>query len=102
MNVHPDLGSTYSDVLAPQDIALYGGLTALATFDRAELQLNVLTNLEFKEFLELVPEVCVGRTVGKLPNCGGGERKSGEVWGYGNAGEGADGAQVQEVLRGGA
>lgn len=34
----PELGSHYNDVIAPQDVATYGGLCALATFDRAELK----------------------------------------------------------------
>lgn len=33
-----ELGSNYSDVIAPQDVATYGGLCALASFDRAELK----------------------------------------------------------------
>eukprot|EP00897_Mesotaenium_endlicherianum_P009354 jgi/Mesen1/8447/ME000475S07699 len=33
-----ELGSNYSEVVAPQDIALYGGLCALASFDRLELK----------------------------------------------------------------
>lgn len=34
----PELGSHYNEVIAPQDVATYGGLCALATFDRAELK----------------------------------------------------------------
>jgi len=34
----PELGSTYNEVIAAQDVATYGGLCALATFDRAELK----------------------------------------------------------------
>ena len=33
-----EMGTAYSDVIAPQDVALYGGLCALASFDRAELK----------------------------------------------------------------
>ena len=33
-----DLGVTYTEVIAPQDVATYGGLCALASFDRAELK----------------------------------------------------------------
>ena len=32
--VNAELGGSYSDVMAAQDVALYGGLCALATFDR--------------------------------------------------------------------
>lgn len=35
-----ELGSNYSDVIAPQDVATYGGLCALASFDRAELKVR--------------------------------------------------------------
>ena len=38
-------------------MATYGGLCALAALDRSELQSRVLSNIGFKEFLELVPEV---------------------------------------------
>jgi len=36
--VGPELGNHYSEVIAPQDVATYGGLCALATFDRTELK----------------------------------------------------------------
>jgi len=39
-NIHPD-ELCYSEVLAPQDVAIYGGLCALATFDRTELATKV-------------------------------------------------------------
>ena len=32
--VAADLGDNYNTVIAPQDIAIYGGLCALATLDR--------------------------------------------------------------------
>ena len=41
VEVPPELGSEFSDVLAAQDVALYGGLTALASFDREELKSRV-------------------------------------------------------------
>lgn len=41
-NIHPD-ELCYSDVIAPQDVAIYGGLCALATFDRTELASKVLS-----------------------------------------------------------
>ncbi|XAR63100.1 hypothetical protein NMG60_11022924 [Bertholletia excelsa] len=53
----PELGNNYSEVIAPQDIATYGGLCALASFDRTELKGKVIDNLNFRNFLELVPEV---------------------------------------------
>jgi len=53
----PELGSHYNDVIAPQDVATYGGLCALASFDRTELKNKVIDNVHFRNFLELVPEV---------------------------------------------
>lgn len=53
----PELSSHYNDVIASQDVATYGGLCALATFDRAELKSKVIDNSNFRNFLELVPEV---------------------------------------------
>eukprot|EP00899_Mesostigma_viride_P012739 jgi/Mesvir1/21466/Mv03922-RA.1 len=52
-----ELGHAYSDVLAPQDVAVYGGLCALATLDRSELKQRAIDNLQFRNFLELVPDV---------------------------------------------
>lgn len=52
-----DLGNTYSNVISAQDVAIYGGLCALAKFDREELRKKVIENVEFKNFLELVPNV---------------------------------------------
>ena len=39
-NIHPD-ELCYSEVIAPQDVAVYGGLCALATFERPELASKV-------------------------------------------------------------
>lgn len=33
-----------SDVMTPNDVAIYGGLCALATFTRSELQNSVISN----------------------------------------------------------
>ncbi|XP_024174813.1 COP9 signalosome complex subunit 1 [Rosa chinensis] len=52
-----ELGNHYNEVIAPQDIATYGGLCALASFDRTELKNKVIDNLNFRNFLELVPEI---------------------------------------------
>ncbi|KAL6495462.1 COP9/signalosome complex subunit Csn1 [Orobanche gracilis] len=53
----PALENNYTEVIAPQDIATYGSLCALASFDRAELKSKVIDNINFRNFLELVPEV---------------------------------------------
>jgi COP9 signalosome complex subunit 1 len=52
-----DLSTNFSEVVAPQDVAIYGGLCALATFDRSELKKRVIDNAVFRTFLELTPEV---------------------------------------------
>jgi COP9 signalosome complex subunit 1 len=57
LEVTPELGNNYSEVIASQDVATYGGLCALASFDRTELKNKVVDNINFRNFLELVPEV---------------------------------------------
>lgn len=52
-----ELGSKYSDIISPNDIAVYGGLCALATFERSELRTKVIDNVAFKNFLELEPHI---------------------------------------------
>ncbi|PNP75080.1 hypothetical protein FNYG_11568 [Fusarium nygamai] len=42
----------YNHIASPNDIAVYGGLLALATMDRHELQARVLDNQSFRSFLE--------------------------------------------------
>ncbi|XP_076171677.1 COP9 signalosome subunit 1b isoform X2 [Ptiloglossa arizonensis] len=46
-----------SELLSPGNVALYGGLCALATFDRHELQKQVIFSNSFKLFLELEPQL---------------------------------------------
>ncbi|KAB5569150.1 hypothetical protein DKX38_002943 [Salix brachista] len=57
LEVAPELGNSYNEVIAPQDVATYGGLCALASFDRMELKNKVIDSINFRNFLELVPEV---------------------------------------------
>ncbi|KAF2031335.1 PCI-domain-containing protein [Setomelanomma holmii] len=45
------------DVISPNDIAVYGGLCALASMDRSDLQNKVLGSNEFRNFLELEPHI---------------------------------------------
>jgi COP9 signalosome complex subunit 1 len=45
------------EVLTPNDVAVYGGLCALASMDRPALQKKVLDNAEFRQFLELEPHI---------------------------------------------
>lgn len=42
LETHPELGNNYSEVIAAQDVATYGGLCALASFDRAELKASTI------------------------------------------------------------
>ena len=42
LEVAPELGNSYNEVIAPQDVATYGGLCALASFDRTELKVFIL------------------------------------------------------------
>ncbi|KAL9086609.1 MAG: hypothetical protein Q9165_007052 [Trypethelium subeluteriae] len=44
-------------VLTPNDVAVYGGLSALVSMSRAELQARVLDSSTFRSFLELEPHV---------------------------------------------
>lgn len=43
------------DVMSPYTVAIYGGLCALASFDREELFTKVISSSSFKQFLELEP-----------------------------------------------
>lgn len=47
----------YNEVLTPNDVAVYGGLCALASMTRDELQRNVLENSSFRNYLELEPHI---------------------------------------------
>jgi len=51
------LGDTYNEVISSNDVAVYGGLCALASMSRAELQSKVLENNNFRSFLELEPHI---------------------------------------------
>lgn len=47
----------FPEMISCNNIAVYGGLCALATFDRPELQKNIISSASFKLFLELEPQV---------------------------------------------
>lgn len=57
LSIDASLGESYQDVINPNDVAVYGGLCALASMDRAELQQRVLDNNSFRNFLELEPHI---------------------------------------------
>ena len=63
VEVVPELGSSFDGVVAPEDIAVYGGLCALATFSREEMKRKVLDNSSFKNFLDLVPQVFIVKPI---------------------------------------
>ncbi|KAF2501278.1 PCI-domain-containing protein [Lophium mytilinum] len=47
----------HKEVLTGNDVAVYGGLCALASMDRTELQERVLSDTDFRQFLELEPHI---------------------------------------------
>lgn len=47
----------FPEIMSPNNVAMYGGLCALATFDRTEIQKNVISSSSFKLFLELEPQL---------------------------------------------
>lgn len=53
----PEDEESYNEVLTPNDVAVYGGLCALASMDRNELQKLVLENSSFRNYLELEPHI---------------------------------------------
>lgn len=53
----PNLGDSYNEIISSNDVAVYGGLCALASMDRNELQRRVLDNNSFRNFLELEPHI---------------------------------------------
>ncbi|EKD20537.1 26S proteasome subunit RPN7 [Drepanopeziza brunnea f. sp. 'multigermtubi' MB_m1] len=57
LSVEAGMGSSCSTFISPNDVAVYGGLCALATMDRNELQTKVLENSNFRTYLELEPHI---------------------------------------------
>lgn len=58
MTLGPQAGINFrKQIITPNDIAIYGGLCALATMDRADLESHVLENPDFRQFLELEPHI---------------------------------------------
>ncbi|KAK4698173.1 COP9 signalosome complex subunit 1, partial [Lecanoromycetidae sp. Uapishka_2] len=53
----PNDDEAYNEVLTPNDIAVYGGLCAMASMDRDELRDNVLNSSDFRNYLELEPHI---------------------------------------------
>lgn len=57
LNTDPTLGDRYNEVLTSNDVAVYGGLCALASMEREDLQSKVLDSSSFRNFLELEPHI---------------------------------------------
>ncbi|KAJ3051471.1 COP9 signalosome complex subunit 1 [Rhizophlyctis rosea] len=57
LDISFEMGSHFSDVISPNDIAVYGGLLSLASFDRMELKKNVFENSDFRQYLEAEPQI---------------------------------------------
>jgi COP9 signalosome complex subunit 1 len=57
LQTDPSLGDTFNETITSNDVAVYGGLCALASMDRNELQRRVLDNGQFRNFLELEPHI---------------------------------------------
>ncbi|KAJ5664693.1 COP9 signalosome subunit 1 (CsnA) [Penicillium macrosclerotiorum] len=57
LSTDPSLGDSFNEIITPNDVAVYGGLCALASMNRVELQLRVLDNSSFRNFLELEPHI---------------------------------------------
>ncbi|KAF2656711.1 PCI-domain-containing protein [Lophiostoma macrostomum CBS 122681] len=58
LTLEPAAGITWQrEILSGNDIAVYGGLCALASMDRSELQQKILANSDFRNFLELEPQI---------------------------------------------
>lgn len=53
----PNDSEAFNEILSPNDIAVYGGLCALASMNRQELQTRVLDNANFRNYLELEPHI---------------------------------------------
>ena len=53
----PNDEEAFNEVLTPNDIAVYGGLCAIASLSRSELQSQVLEHKTFRNYLELEPHI---------------------------------------------
>lgn len=51
------LGTSFTEIVHPDDIAVYGGLCALASYTRSALRAAVFDSPNFKAFMELAPRM---------------------------------------------
>lgn len=49
--------SYFNNIMSANDVAIYGGLCALVSMDRRQLQAQILNNTNFKSFLALEPSL---------------------------------------------
>ncbi|KAJ8105622.1 hypothetical protein ONZ43_g7356 [Nemania bipapillata] len=63
----PIMCQQYNNVASSNDVAIYGGLLALVSMDRDELQHSVLDNNSFRNYLELEPQI--RKAVSMFVNC---------------------------------
>lgn len=58
LQANSDVAAThYNEIASPNDVAVYGGLLALASMGREALQEKVLDNVSFRAFLEREPHI---------------------------------------------
>lgn len=73
LHTNPNVSPTeYNTVASPNDVAIYGGLLALATMDRKALQARILDNQSFRMFLEHEPHIRKAISLfvnGRYSNC---------------------------------
>jgi len=55
LEVSAEIDGKYGELLTARDCAIYGAMSALATFSRGELKSRLLHNIEFKKLLEKAP-----------------------------------------------
>ena len=71
LEVPAEHAAVFAEIASAQDVALYGGLCALASFDRTELKSKVVESSSFKAFLELFPQVRAATTTHPTPTPAG-------------------------------
>lgn len=57
LNTDAGMGPSCNTFISPNDVAIYGGLCALASMERSELNRRVLENSGFRTYLELEPNI---------------------------------------------
>jgi len=55
LEVSQEIDGKFGELITARDCAIYGSMTALATFTRGEIKSRLLANIEFKKLLEKAP-----------------------------------------------